>query len=261
MMLDNQNAMRKVQKLPFCYLCGKRLVDPRNDDHVPPDAIFRSADRNFPLTLPTHEKCNGDRSAEDQVIGQLVGLLHRKSLDPRQNKLTVQSGRFPDGTTGAALYDIDLKAIIRRWVRGFHSALYGEFLPDDSGLFMTSLPLPEGEPTGVGGRFNQIPAVIPEFVKELKRNRATNTLDRILCRNKKCRYECVWTQADRGQWLCMYGLDLYGWIELGDTTHFEARGCVGAYRRPAGGTPPGATCATRLEFPVDNVERLNPFGR
>lgn len=199
MMLDNQNAMRKVQKLPFCYLCGKRLVVPQNNDHVPPDAIFRSSDRNFPLTLPTHEKCNRDRSAEDQVIGQLVGLLHRKSPNPRQNKLTVHGGRFPDGTAGAVLYDIDLRAIIRRWIRGFHAALYGEFLPDNSGLFMTSPPLPEGEPTGVGVRFNQIPAVLPEFVKELKRNRVTNTLDRILCRNKKCRYECVWTQADRGQ--------------------------------------------------------------
>lgn len=99
----------------------------------------------------------------------------------------------------------------------------------------------------------------PEFVKELKRNRATGTLDRIVCRNGKCRYECVWSQADNGAWICIYGLDLYQWINLGDTSS-ETRGCVGSYLRPQHGTPPGATCTTRIVFTVENRERLNPFG-
>lgn len=227
---------------------------------MPPNAIFDKADRDFPLILPTHRKCNGDRSAEDQVIGQLVGILHRKQPNPKHNKLKVKVGFFEDGAPAVAIEGLDLRAIIRRWVRGFHAALYREFLPDDAGLFMTSPPLPEGKPQQDGGQFMPVAAAVPEFVKELKRNRATNTLDRVLCRNGKCRYESVWAQADNGKWICIYGLDLYGWISLGDTATFEARGCVGAYRRPEGGTPASATCATRLEFPISNYDRLNPFG-
>lgn len=138
--------------------------------------------------------------------------------------------------------------------------MYREYLPEDAGSFMTSPPLPEGRHHARGGEFLPISEILRHFVEELKKNRATNTLDRILCRNGKCRYECVWTQADRGQWICIYGLDLYGWMNLGDTRQFETRGCVGAYRRAAGGTPRGATCATQLVFTVENRERLNPFG-
>ncbi len=260
MILDSQKAIHAVHSLPFCYLCGESLADPRNDDHVPPSSIFLTDDRNFPLTLPTHVKCNGDRSAEDQVIGQLIGLLHDKAPDAVHNKLKVKSGPFEDGTPGLVVEGLDLQAIIRRWIRGFHSALYREYLPDDTDAFMTSPPLPKGIPHKHGGEFVPVPEIVSRFVEKLKKNRATNTLDRIVCRNRKCRYECVWAQEDRGQWWCIYGLDLYDWINLGDTGHFEARGCVGAYRRPAGGTPRGATCATQLVFTVENAQRLNPFG-
>jgi hypothetical protein len=29
MILDTQKAMRAIQKLPFCYLCGEPMADPR----------------------------------------------------------------------------------------------------------------------------------------------------------------------------------------------------------------------------------------
>src|SRR5438093_1112647 len=144
MILDSQRAIRSAQGLPFCYLCGKPLADPRNDDHVPPSSIFLTADRNFPLTLPTHVKCNSDRSAEDQVIGQLIGLLHGKSPKVTHNKLKVKVGEFEDGTPVMAVEGLDLRAIIRRWIRGFHAALYQEFLPETNNSFMTGPPLPEG---------------------------------------------------------------------------------------------------------------------
>jgi hypothetical protein len=218
MILATQKAMRAVKQLPFCYLCGERLTDPRNDDHIPPSSIFLRGDRDFPLILPTHVRCNSDRSLEDQVIGQLIGFLHGKAPHGPQNKLWIKGGRFKDGTPGIAVQGLDLRAIIRRWIRGFHAALYREFLPD--GLFLTSPPLPEWKPLEDDGQVVPVSDVVPHFVEELKRNRATNTLDRIRCRNAKCRYDCVWIQADRGAWLCIYGLDLYDWIKLGDTRHF-----------------------------------------
>jgi hypothetical protein len=91
---------------------------------------------------------------------------------------------------------------VRRWVRGFHTALYGEYLPESAG-FLTSPPLPEAEPPAEASRFVPVQDVVFEFVRELKRNRATATLDRIVCRNGKCRHECVWSQADNGAWICV----------------------------------------------------------
>jgi hypothetical protein len=260
--IDTQRAAREVRDLPFCYLCCEPLDGGGtiNDDHVPPHALFLSADRDFPLILPTHEKCNHEQSKDDQIIGQLVGMLHGKKPDEKHSKLRVSVGRFNTGALGLAVTGLDLRGIIRRWVRGFHAALYRECLPEATGRFVTTPPLPEAEPGHGAVRSLPVADVIPEFVKELKRNRATGSLDRIVCRNGQCRYECVWVQADRGKWLCIYALNIYDWAELGDSASFERRGCVGAYRRPGGGVPRDATCGTRLLFDINNQAHLDPFG-
>ena len=259
--LDTQKAMRDVQRLSFCYLCGGNFdrTEKSNPDHVPPSGLFAVADRDFPLILPTHRKCNESQSANDQVVGQLVGVIHGRRPNPKHKKLRVSLGRFEDGAPAIAVGGLNLRSIIWRWIRGFHAALYREYLPE-SARFLTCPPLPEAEFAAGGPKFMPIQEVIPEFVKELKRNQATGNLDRIVCRNEKCRYECVWSQADDGTWICVYGLDLYEWINLGDTSAFEPRGCVGSYLRSGGGVPVGATCTTRLEFPVANRTRLDPFG-
>lgn len=259
--LDTQKAMRDVQRIFFCYMCGRgfKAEDAPNPDHVPPTGLFAVVDRNFPLILPTHRGCNAARSADDQVVGQLVGLMHGRRPNPTHNKLDVSAGHFQDGSPAVVVGSLDLRFIIRRWVRGFHAALYREHL-SEAAQFATCPPLPEAVPTVGAPKFLPVADVIPEFVKELKRNRATGTLDRIECRNGKCRYECVWSQADNGTWICIYGLDLYQWINLGDTSSFEPRGCVGSYIRPGGGVPLGATRTTRLEFRVVNRDRLDPFG-
>ncbi len=261
MKLDTQQAMRRAKKLPFCYLCGEELSDPQNDDHVPPNSIFLLNDRDFPLILPTHENCNVNRSHEDQLIGQLIALLHKKSPNTRHKKLDVKPVKLSDGNIYAAVINLDFRSIIRRWVRGFNAALYKEFLLDDPRLFMTTTPLQAGNPIEKGGKLIPIPDVVPKFIEEIKCNRTTGTLDSIVCRNGKCVYECVWTQADRGQWICIYALNLYNWIDLGNKKHFKARGCVGCYRRPQGGTPKDASTATRLSFSISNQEPLNPFGK
>ena len=259
--LDSQASLRAVRRLPFCYLCTHSFIAGQNcnDDHVPPYALFNKADRDFPLILRTHKACNQSRSAEDQVISQLVGLLHGRAPVKGDRKIPMRLGTFLDGSEGVGTMGVDLPGIVKRWVRGFHAALYSQPLAADSD-FATSLPFPEGRLSG--GTVEAVPVqpVIAELVGELKRNRATATLDRVLCRNGKCRYECVWAQSDRGEWGCIYCLDVYEWRHLGDTTHFEPRGCVGWYRPATRRVPRNATCGTRLHFSVENVERLNPFG-
>jgi len=170
----------------------------------------------------------------------------------------MESGTFPDGSLGVGATGLALKPIIFRWVTGFHAALYNEALGPSG--YMVFPPLPEGRVRGTRVEPVPVPEVVPHLVEELKRNRSTGTLDVIQCRNGHCRYECVWSQADDGRRICIWGLDLYGWRELGDVHHFEPRGCVGSYRPNSGLIPATATLGTRLDFAVPNGERLDPFG-
>jgi hypothetical protein len=119
--------------------------------------------------------------------------------------------------------------------------------------------MPEGKRDGDKITFVPIPESFSKFVDELKRNRLVQNLDRIVSRNDKCRYECVWSQPDDGHWNCIYGLDIYNWIDLGDIKNFPARGCVGLYRRPSGGAPGIASTATRLIFGLPRGSSLDPF--
>jgi hypothetical protein len=256
--LTTQNQFRAVQRRSFCYLCAEtfRDGDNINRDHVPPSRLFAQADREPSLWLPTHGQCNSNRSADDEVITQLIGNLHGRPIAERGRQPRFAAGTFPDGTLGVGAA-LQLRPIIFRWVCGFHAALYDEPLgPAESFIFP---PVPEGR---VGE--NQIdplpiPDVAPHLVTELKRNRLTVTIDSIICRNGRCHYECVWTQADDGRRICVWALNIYDWRELGDTTHFEPRGCVGVYRLKNGTVPRNAAIATRLHFSVAGGDRLDPF--
>lgn len=95
---------------------------------------------------------------------------------------------------------------------------------------------------------------------QIKRNRVAGKLDRIVCSNGKCIYECVWYKADGGQPICIFALNVYDWSALANTDDFPKRGCVGMYL-PAKGRPAGATTATSLSISILNAEVLDPFGR
>ncbi len=232
------------------------MADQKNRDHIPPSRLFAKADREPSLWLPTHEQCNQNRSAEDEVIAQLIGTLHGRPITEQGRKPRFAAGTFPDGTLGLGAA-IQLRPIIFRWVCGFHAALYDEPLgPAESFMFP---PVPEGR---VGEKQVDplpIPDVVPHLVAELKRNRMTETLDAVICRNSRCHYECVWSQADDGRRICIWGLNIYDWRELGDTNHFEPRGCVGVYRLKNGTVPRNAAIGTRLHFSVSRNDRLDPF--
>ena len=191
--ISAEKELKNIKRnLQFCYLCGQVLTSRphRNKDHIPPSGLFAPADRSKPLILPTHCLCNGSRSKEDQTIGQLVGVLHGRRVNPNHNKLQIRVGRFNDGSRGAALEGFDLKEAIRRLVRGFHAALYGEYL-SPNGSFATYTPLPEAIRQEEALVFAPVPTVLPKFVEELKRNRVVRNLDRLILWNGKCRYECV----------------------------------------------------------------------
>ncbi len=86
-----QKAARAAQKLPFCYLCGEPFDDARgrqnHPDHIPPKELFATEDRNFPIKVAAHQSCNNRLSDTDEVIGQLVAVVHGKYAKPERLRL------------------------------------------------------------------------------------------------------------------------------------------------------------------------------
>src|SRR5207249_2335699 len=136
-------------------------------------------------------------------IGQLVGVLHGRQMVAAGRRMPeVVGGSFPDGTIGVGVRGLNLKTIIFRWVRGCHAALYDAPLAQCDYLVLP--PMPEGREAGRQVEAVPVREVVPHLVEEIRRNRATGTLDTIVFGNGRCRYECVWSQADRGQRFCTW---------------------------------------------------------
>lgn len=258
--VTTQADLRRVRDLDFCHACGERFAasDRTNHDHVPAEACFEKTDRNPPLKLRSHVACNGNHKLNDEKVGELIAAHRRKSVEVTSRLRVSLFNETRTGRTVGAAHNLDLMGCIRRWVGGFHAALYLEPLNPRT-LFQITPPLPHAvirEPMTV----EPIPATLPKFVHTLKLNRAARNVDRIITNGGRLRYECVWAQDDRGRhWLCIWALDLYGWIGLGDR-RFGHRGCTGAYLLDSGQPPPTATRATRIEAPIENRDPFDAFG-
>ena len=258
--ITKQKDARKVRNLNFCYLCGEAFNTEveTNHDHIPPETIFLEQDRNFPIKLKTHQRCHELLNLDDEVIGQLIGLLHGMQPNQRDDKLKIERYSTKTDKTIAVFNGKNLEQLIKRWVKGFHAALYRTPLPTGS-MFAVQTPFPSG------AMENGILIVDPileqhyKFVESIKRNRAVNNLDLIISNNEKIKYECVWDQLNDNSWICIFAIKLYEWKDLGDVNNFEPRGCAGSYRLVRGKAPAGASLATQLEFRFDNLDRADPY--
>jgi len=132
--LISQKELRSAHSLNFCYLCGNRFSDGPNracdDDHVPPTALFLKPDRDTPLILKTHKDCNNSQNLTDEFMGQLVSLIHGKA--PRPNMLSPKRIALVGSLSPKLFVEPDVKSAIWRWIRGFHAALYQEYLPNST---------------------------------------------------------------------------------------------------------------------------------
>ncbi|TET34332.1 MAG: hypothetical protein E3J72_14320 [Planctomycetota bacterium] len=245
----SQDDCKKARSIPFCYLCGKPLSSggETNRDHIPPRKIFRDEDRNWPLILKTHTSCNEKQSEDDEVIGQIVALCWGKSVPPRRQKFKVNIRRYK-GNLMPGISGVPIQGIIWRWVRGFHAALYREFLPATwpGGNIFTPFPRSDNTDPDINRAL---------FSKVLIENRRNRTLDRIITQNGKCIYECAWATVDDGRTICVFGLRLYDWEKMGPQAD-GPRGCVGLYSAV---TPKTATLSTDSVFSVKNGDSLDPF--
>jgi len=257
--LLKQSDLRSARDLPFCYLCGQAFAS-RSDnhpDHVPPKAIFALKDRDFPLKVASHSKCNEAHSPTDEVLGQLIAVSHGQF--PDDDKVAIEFRQYnvdEFATPFLGMVKTQFGNQIARWIRGFHSALYHEYLPINTPNAIHP-PFPYGHLTDDGFVINDIEDQQYMFVKLIKKNRLAKRLDRIVCNNGKLQYECVWMKTDQGDWCCVFALQVYDWVQLADN-NFPRRGCVGWYQ-PVSGKPNYGTVASKLEFPYSNSDLLNAF--
>jgi len=259
--LTTQRGAREVRNLPFCYICGNRfeVTDSTNYDHVSPESIFDIPDRNFPLKLSVHEeKCHSPMNLDDEVLGQLVALIHGKQPSERNDKLKIDIYQRTDtGVPMASFTQRNIELLLRRWIKGFHAALYCEPLVADT-KFAIQTPFPSC--AAKNGHFVEDPIKEQhyKFVECIKRNRIVSNLDCIETNNGKLRYECVWDKLNDNSWACIFSINLYDWKDLGDINNFQPRGCAGMYSTPSGVAPKNASKATQLEFSIENSDPSDP---
>jgi hypothetical protein len=262
-LLDTQRTLREIRNLPFCYLCGQPFGqnDTTNRDHIPPAGLFAKADHNFPLILRAHKHCNSDQGPTDEKIGQLVGLKHGRIPSQKRRRLNLRYARAGrNGPKLGVLQGFHVEGAIQRWIRGFHAALYRVPLPPNTN-FAIQAPFPSGQVESGKLMVDELKQQHFLFVEAIKRNRAAHNLDGICCNNRKLRYECVWEQFDNnGPWFCIFAVNLYDWVDLGDINNFPLRGCTGSYWSPSSSVPPIATKGTTLSFNTENIDVADPFG-
>jgi hypothetical protein len=258
MELTDQQALRVIRNLPFCYLCGEPFKEGEavDHDHVPPKSIFAYADRQ-PLKLKTHKVCNERHSLDDEKVGQMIsasrGYYPEKEED---RKLRVAHLGLGFG----AVTNLNVDAVLWRWITGFHAALYREPLKRLRGSIVT--PFPRAD-RNANGRYSFAPVYERQhdlFVETIKAQRWRNALDRIVANNKKLTYECVWGPTDdKSAWLCIFALNIYDWKKMGTIPNVLARGCAGCYTLPS--HPPNATLVSNYRVITPNADPLDPFGR
>lgn len=222
--IRTQKELRAAWGVPFCYLCGEPFAEgeERNRDHVPPRSVFAVEDRNPPLQLPVHERCNADQSTDDETLGQLVAVLHGRRPSQERARLVADVFRV-GGRPMLGLKDLPLWSQIWRCVRGFHAALYREPVVDRGGLIGPPLPdlqIDEGGPDA-RAEFNTRLFMTKVFKEQLRAGRT----DGLTCNNGRCVYRCVWLTFDNGRPFCLFALRLYNWELLGDP-RLGQRGCI-----------------------------------
>ena len=253
-------ARSQYDQLEFCYLCGKSFTaeNPKTRDHVPPKAIFKSEDRNYPILLPAHSACNQGYALADEQIAQLVALLHGAERTPaRVNVL----GTFPapSGEMGVAVNNLAIGPMLTKIIRGCHAILYNNYMSAATGNMVLS-PVPTlDEQTMLPAAENKL-IQHEVFCKRLKETRNMATVDRVLGFNGKFEFNCCWARSDNGSHILnIFGMRIYNWERLGDRVMGRPQGCLGFYVAPNGEIPKGASLAYSGDSLYRYREGLNPF--
>jgi hypothetical protein len=78
--------------------------------------------------------------------------------------------------------------------------------------------------------------------------------------NGKIRYECAWRETSQASWVCIFGVDIYDWKDLGRVDFGRDKGCVGFYECLSGEPPVRAARHAELALALANLQPFDPFG-
>ena len=255
----SQSQLRAHGTPEFCYLCGETLDGPSpiNRDHCPPKGLFAPADReNFPVILPTHERCNNSWKEADELIGIVTDALHTKKKS--QNLAHTSKLRAEFVAIGEAeatsVSNLPLAPMAARIVRGMHALLYKEFLPVDT-KSKFHIPLPEGDL-----RTRSVLAPLEQtftFSGVIRKALLSKTADVVRAYNDKFKYACTWEQFDNGQPFCIACFDIYTFHALSPPVTNFPKSFISMYIPHS--QPPGAARASGLEIEITQGELLDPW--
>ena len=283
--LIGQKALQVSRKLPFCYICGKILIedDKQNRDHIPPSSCIAQKDKvQSPLILPTHADCNESFKVDDERTGQFLAMLHGKVAKKENRRLAYQHFSRPDphhpgkmygnyvrtypttssfessqhGGVTEAITNVDMYGVVKRWICAFHAALYMQPLPLNT-KFAIELPFEVISPIEDGSHIIDNGRAWQRTLCEetIASNRLTKTIDQIAAWNGNLKYECVWVLTPLHAY-CVFWLDFYNWSCLTKLTGTKPRDCVGFYELPLGELPAQAT----RESEIITMKRSASFG-
>lgn len=253
-----KQAQKVAKQLDFCYLCGKAFTDkyPGTKDHVPPKKVFLPADRDWPLILRAHKKCNEKYSISDEQLKDLIALIHSDGQE-LPLKTSVDIITYKDGKpNNVGFSGMPMKGITDRILRGCYSALYGEFLPVQTPNY-TLMPLVECDRETGDVRPSNFYPQHQHFCELLKFNRRIENLDQVIAYNEKFRFEIIWIyEDDQVTPVGIFCIDLYDWYRLSKWVLPRRQGCVGSFWAEI---PKGASRVQTPYLHYKYKEPLNPF--
>jgi len=132
-------------------------------------------------------------------MAELFRLIWKPEEEANLEALFLEWDADKNGRATASFWKNDnIKAMVFRWIRGFHYSLYGEYLPlsTDQATLMRFLEI---KPDGSSSSHYQFRT----FAEAIRRQRMTNQLDRIIAYNGRLLYECAWFIKKRSTDLCL----------------------------------------------------------
>lgn len=239
-----QQNCRDARNIDFCYVCGSVFSKDQafNFDHVPPQSVFSKADKNFPLKLKTHLECHPS-NLDDEIAGQLVGLIHRGMPNERDDRLKLEEIEGPEIAT-VGVFSISLEFYLRRWLMAFHAALYREPLRREA-QFKIFAPFPTGDFNTATREVTplKLPPIYFEVADTISAQLLAGQFDQVCVNNSKLNFVCFWVLIDES-WHAFFHIDLYSWHKLGDSQSFSEQICIGYFKHLDGHLPTGATIAS-----------------
>lgn len=206
----------RSRSIRFCYLCGARLPERPQIEHVVPKMILGepTCNKPFPVTLPVHPECDQDAKQRADNAIQLFHKIktkpvpswpvaHLRSLPIQAEIVTLpSSGRQQRVFTGIA----PLLDGVADWVRGFHASLYDCYLAQEAIVVYPPVPAANLK---AGVEFEEV-RQRSELIRMAVKAGATNDRwDGVLAWCDELRYSCVWYDSrleGDGRWTCFWML-------------------------------------------------------